>query len=169
MTTRAGTLDFSNVAAGVSADEIVALALANVGQSWSGSPAGFAWGISNLAGLPFFDLTDFTDGPANTFTNPDHWDEGFEHGSPALKYESPHRWNSNMGDEPGEPKDGWTLAWSDEYGAKASEIAAKLRPGDIVRVYDYGNWSEHSEPGCDDINSHTFIVVSTDRRQDRGC
>ncbi|MEO7222071.1 MAG: hypothetical protein ABIY37_06320, partial [Devosia sp.] len=153
--TRAGILDFSNVAAGVSAEEIVSLALANVGQSWSGSPAGFAWGISNLAGLPFFDLTDFTDGPANAFLNPDHWDEGFEGGSPAWKYESPHRWDDNNN------SDGWALAWSDEYGAKASDIAANLRPGDIVRVYDYGNWSEHSEPECDDVNSHTFIVVST--------
>jgi hypothetical protein len=151
---RAGTLDFSAIKVGVSAQEIVDIALANVGQTWTGSPAGFAWGVSNLAGLPFFDLRDLTDGPANTFQNPDHWDEGFTDGSPADKYESPHSWDY---DNP----DGWIPVWSDTRGADVSDLQAVLKPGDIVRVYDYGNWSEHSEPECNDINSHTFIVVST--------
>jgi subtilase family serine protease len=152
---RAGVLDFTAVKVGVSAQEIVDIALANVGQAWSGSPAGFAWGVSNLAGLPFFDLRDFTDGPANAFLNPDNWDDGFAGGSPAIKYESPHRWDDNNS------SDGWLPVWTDTHHARASDIAAVLKPGDIVRVYDYGNWSEHSEPDCDDVNSHTFIVVST--------
>lgn len=152
--TRAGTLDFTGVKVGVSAQEIVDIALANVGQAWAGSPAGFAWGVTNLAGLPFFDLRNLTDGPANTFQNPDHWDLGFSGGSPADKYESPHSWDDDN-------IDGWSPVWSDTSGAEVSDLEAVLRPGDIVRVYDYGNWSEHSEPGCDDVNSHTFIVVGT--------
>lgn len=170
---RAGTLDFSAVKIGASAEEIVAIALANVGQSWDGSPAGFAWGVSNLAGLPFFDLYDHTDGPANTFTDPDNYLHNIGGPSPTLKYESPHYWNDDQGDTPSEAKDGWETVfsrdgrdrWSDCDDASVSDLKAVLRPGDIVRVYDYGNKSEHSELSWDDcdveINSHTFIVVST--------
>lgn len=143
---RAGVLDPSQVVVGVSAEEIVALALANVGTSWTGSPAGFVWGISNLAGLPFFDLEDFTDGPANTFID-----------SP--EYESPHRWDENRWG------DGWkTVASWDGHPhwdqPTAGELMRELRPGDIVRVYDKGNWHENSEPDADGPNAHSFIVVS---------
>jgi subtilase family serine protease len=150
---RAGVLDFSRAVKGISAQEIVDLALANVGSAWTGSPAGFVWGITNLAGLPFFNLRNFTDGPANSFINPDYYINGF-------KYESPHWWGADTAG------DGWELAWSkngrnSSNDAKASDLAAMLRPGDIVRIYDHGNHHEHSEADDGDINSHSFIVVST--------
>ena len=69
---RAGTLDVSGVSLGVSAEEIVRIALSNVGQSWSGDSAAFAWGVSNLAGLPFFDLENLTAGPANAPLDTDY-------------------------------------------------------------------------------------------------
>jgi Ca2+-binding RTX toxin-like protein len=146
---RAGVLDFSRAVAGVTAQEIVDIALANVGQSWTGSPAGFVWGVSNIAGLPFFHLRDFTDGPAYSFLDPDYYRDGY-------KVESPHRWDENTSG------DGWATVWKDEYNARASDIACELKAGDIVRVYDYGNYAEHSEPDDCDINSHSFIVVSVE-------
>lgn len=132
-TTRAGTLNFTEVTYDVSAAEIVALALSNVGQSWEGSSAGFAWGISNLAGLPFFDLMDHTDGAANVFLNE-------EYQSPDVCVEN----NSS---------DKWELFWHADGPywwdyADVDVLQTKLEAGDIVRVYD-------------DHKAHTFIVVST--------
>ena len=138
---RAGVLDYSQVAVGVTAEEIVDLALANVGTAWAGIPASFVWGISNLAGLPFFDLENLTDGPANTFVT-----DG---------YDSPHWWDQNT------HNDGWRTVWADTHEARVSELITHLQPGDIVRVYDNCNWHETNGPGKDGPNSHSFIVVST--------
>ena len=138
---RAGTLDFSQVAVGVTAEEIVNLAIANVGGAWAGIPASFVWGISNLAGLPFFDLENLTDGPAYTFVT-----DG---------YDSPHRWDQNT------HGDGWQTVFADQHNASVNDLIRVLKPGDIVRVYDEGNWREENGPDRYGPNSHSFIVVST--------
>jgi hypothetical protein len=146
---RAGVLDVSQVAVGVTAEEIVDLAIANVGTAWTGIPASFVWGISNLAGLPFYDLEDLTDGPANTFVD--------------VGYDSPDRCAPNT------YGDGWKTVWSDTNNAYVCDLLSVLpsgemvlQPGDIVRIYDNSNWHEDEGPDSDGPNSHSFIVVSND-------
>jgi len=135
---RAGTLDVSGVSLGVSAEEIVRIALSNVGQSWNGDSAAFAWGVSNLAGMPFFDLEDLTAGPANAPLD--------------THYDSPTGRTSNV------QGDGWSLITST---TSASDLGKMLRPGDIVRLYDTDDCDDRNKHG-DDVRAHTFIVVSTD-------
>ena len=134
---RAGTLDVSGVSLGVSAEEIVRIALSNVGQSWSGDSAAFAWGVSNLAGLPFFDLENLTAGPANVPRDTD--------------YGSPTGHTSNV------QRDGWSLI---TRTTSVSDLGKALRPGDIVRLYDKDDCHDRNKRG-DDGRAHTFIVVST--------
>jgi Calx-beta domain len=135
-----GALSTSGAAIGVSTGEIVALAKANVGIQWTANGCtDFAWGISNLAGLPFFDLTNKT-------TN----------GNPTLPqdviYSVPHSWDNNASG------DGWDI-----YSTSNSVSTLKniLMPGDIVRVYGYlNNSTETSNPINGHFQAHEFIVVS---------
>ncbi len=134
----AGTLNLGGIAVGASAQEVVNLALANVGIDWDGSSAAFAWGISNLAGLPFFDLHNRTAGPANVPLD--------------TVYASPFWWDQNTFG------DGWNTVCVTN---RVRDLASTLKAGDIVRVYDTGNhyWYGH---GHDAPDAHTFIVVSTE-------
>ncbi len=136
----------SPVSPGITRQEIVGIALANIGISWTiDGCTDFVWGVTNLAGAPFFDLRDMTIG-----------------GDPALPqddlYAVPHSPGiaSSTDDIPG---DGWTAEYS---GTSASEMAAILQPGDVVRVYANGNASESSGDVSSGYLAHSFVVVSVD-------
>jgi hypothetical protein len=134
----------TGIAAGETATEIVNLALANVGIQWTvDGCTDFAWGISNLAGVPFFDLTDKT-------TN----------GDPRLPqdvlYSVPRSSSSNT------VGDGWTtLSVSGSVNINSvATLKSILQPGDIVRVYGFGNTTETSAKVDGKFLAHEFIVVS---------
>ena len=136
-------LSATGLAAGATASEIVNLALHNVGIQWTvDGCTDFAWGISNLAGLPFFDLANLTinndpTAPQNTI------------------YTVPHAPGSFSGSDL--PGDGWaTISTSNSVAS----LKAILQPGDIVRVYGAGNTSETSQLVNGVFLAHEFIVVS---------
>jgi methionine-rich copper-binding protein CopC len=139
----AGTLISTSARAGVTAGEIVdlALAAANAKIAWSHvGCAAFAWGISNLAGLPFFDRSNHT--AQNNPLKP--LDDA---------YSVPHKASRGTSDAAG---DGWYLASTER---SVSALAAALKPGDIVRVYAAGNDTEASLLNGKAVG-HSFVVVS---------
>jgi hypothetical protein len=148
----AGRLDdLSAVRVGVSTDEIVDIALANEGENWDRAGcAAFTWGISNLAGLPFFDPRDSSvllEGNDSTrILIPD--------GGHIV----PHSWDP---DADGEDEDGWELIPTHN---SVAGLLNTMEPGDIVRIYAYRNVGEKSffetEKGA--VAAHSFIVVSND-------
>jgi Ca2+-binding RTX toxin-like protein len=132
----ARSLKYSSIVKGVTAEEIVALALENVTQQWTDDGCtDFVWGITNLAGLPFFDLGK--SGPANQ--------------PPDVNYEVPHTGAANRAG------DGWFVASTSN---DVSTLANMFKPGDVVRVYDYGDTSETRDTDGDGLLGHSFIVVS---------
>ena len=129
---------------GVTAQEIVDLAVSNIGIAWTiDGCTDFVWGISNLAGAPFFDLQDKT--IADDPTRPQD----------AL-YVVPHSAGikSSTDDIAG---DGWSAVFA---GSSASAMRAALQPGDVVRVYKAGNPGEDSVDTAGGYAAHSFIVVS---------
>jgi hypothetical protein len=101
MVTSAGTLDTAGARAGVSAQEVADIALANANANIAWAPEGcaaFVWGVTNLAGLPFFDAH------ANPF---DYTDLGNPRTPQDLGYAVPHL-NPNSGSgTPDLAGDGW--------------------------------------------------------------
>lgn len=140
----AGTLSARNIGLGVTPQEIIDIALANRGDAWvADGCAAFVWGVTNLAGLPFFDLENKTanDDP----TSPQHTDYIVPH-STGVK--------SGTADVPG---DGWYLASS---SSSVADLTGTLQPGDVVRVYKAGNTNEDSVNASGQAIAHSFIVVS---------
>jgi Ca2+-binding RTX toxin-like protein len=144
----AGTLSTDGVALGVSPQEIVAIAKASVAVdgshgSWTKDGcAAFVWGVTNLAGLPFYDLSN------ETFAN-----DPRRPGDPDQGYVVPHSWAPNTAG------DGWD--YYTDY-TSIDRLATFLQPGDVVRIYKYG---VPGEPSADDqghAEAHSFIVVSNE-------
>src|ERR1043165_1389038 len=148
MANAAGTLRTTGIASGVSGSEVAAIASANVGIAWaSDGCAAFVWGVTNLAGLPFFDAhsspVDYTSG--SNPTQPQ--DAG---------YVVPHL-NPNAGSGTSDLSgDGWTAAWT---GSSMATLKSQLQVGDVVRIYKFGNTAESSFlSGL--AAAHSFVVVS---------
>lgn len=140
----------SGIVTGVSAAEIVAIAQANVGQGWTADGCVMlTYAISNLAGLPFFNLANYTIG-----------------GNPL----SVQNVGLSVPHSPGEYSgvnniggDGWSNIGGDI--PSVATLRANLQPGDIVRVYHSGNPNEHSYQGNwsgdgSQYGAHSFIVES---------
>ena len=141
--TAAGTLIATDASPGVSWEEIVQIAIANDGVAWADDGcAAFVWGVTNLAGLPFFDLQDLT--VLGDPTRPQNVNYVVPH-SPGLY--------SGTNDQGG---DGWVsiTAPSDVEGLKAV-----LQPGDVVRVYAAGNAGEDTN-FAGGFGAHSFIVTA---------
>jgi len=139
----ATTLNSTGIQTGTTAGEVVNIALANVGDPWAADGcAAFVWGVTNLAGLPFFDLSNKT-----TSSNPLVPQD--------VAYVVPHSAGKYSGtsDVAG---DGWYLASS---ATSVSQLVNILQPGDVVRVYKAGNANEDSSSGSTAL-AHSFIVVS---------
>ncbi|WP_439372686.1 putative Ig domain-containing protein [Bradyrhizobium sp. DASA03120] len=145
MASQAGALNAQNMALGVTANEIAQIALANLGVAWRPDGcAAFVWGITNLAGLPFFDLKNQTvnDDPRSPQDT---------------EYVVPHSAGIKSGtaDKPG---DGWYLVSS---SSSVAELLNILQPGDVVRVYRAGNTNEDSlDLVTGDPIAHSFVVAS---------
>lgn len=139
-------LSSAGAAVGVSAAEIVNIARANVraGTAWTADGCVMlTYAISNLAGLPFFNLANYTINN-NPLSVQDR------------SLSVPHSGSSNLAG------DGWLLAWS---GASAASLRNNVQAGDIVRVYHAGNSHEHWGLGDwagtgSHYGAHSFIVES---------
>jgi murein DD-endopeptidase MepM/ murein hydrolase activator NlpD len=133
----------AGIMSGASASEIVQLAKSNIGSSWTADGCVmFTWGISNLAGIPFFDLrsTNLVGNNPRAIAN--------------IPMAVPHTWNTNTAG------DGWTVVSSSN---SVSSLKQTLQAGDIVRVYLTGNASETSDKIATLSNkygAHSFIVES---------
>src|SRR5262249_49125486 len=100
----------TGIATGETAAEIAALAFSNIGIQWTATGCtDFCWGISNLAGIPFFDLENKT-------TNND------PRTPQDVTYLVPHQWaNDTVGD-------GWSLVSNSNSVITLKQI---LQQGDI--------------------------------------
>ncbi|RAP39522.1 hypothetical protein BYZ73_20085 [Rhodovulum viride] len=137
-------LSTAKIRSGVTTQEIIDIALDNVGIDWTiNGCTDFVWGVTNLAGAPFFDLSDKTLG--GDPTRPDD-----------VRYAVPHSAGIKSGtDNVG--GDGWAPVYA---GTSAAALKASLQPGDVVRVYAAGNSDEESLlPGGGSV-AHSFVVVS---------
>ncbi|MFZ3581703.1 cadherin-like domain-containing protein [Loktanella sp. DJP18] len=137
-------LKADEIQSGVSAQEIVDIAISNIGIDWTiDGCTDFVWGVSNLAGAPFFDLKDNTIG-----------------GDPAqpqdITYIVPHSPGIKSGTDD-VAGDGWKSIF---VGTSASAMTAALRPGDVVRVYTAGNAAEESLLPGGGYGAHSFVVAS---------
>ena len=138
------SLRTNGIAVGETASEIASLAYANIGIQWTADGCtDFCWGISNLAGVPFFDLSNKT--TSNDPTKPLD-----------TIYAVPHYNGANTGG------DGWELISTANSVASLKGI---LRSGDIVRVYGYNNGPTASQPETSNqiggkYWAHEFIVYS---------
>jgi hypothetical protein len=140
----AGALNAENISLGATPQEVVDIALANIGDPWAADGcAAFVWGVTNLAGLSFFDLENKT--VNNDPRSPQDSD-----------YIVPHSAGIGSGtaDVPG---DGWYLVSS---SSSVADLVSVLQPGDVVRVYKAGNASLGSVDASGDAIAHSFIVVS---------
>ncbi|HWA22919.1 MAG TPA: CARDB domain-containing protein [Caulobacterales bacterium] len=136
----AGTLIGSGLAIGATGQEIANIAKASIAQSWTTDGcAAFVWGVSNLAGVPFFDTRDMT-----LSTPLSIWDGG------SGGYVVPHS------SAPNTAGDGWSVVSLANYSV--STIAANVQVGDIVRVYKAGNTTEASFLNGQAV-AHSFVVV----------
>lgn len=143
-TQAAGALNSSLTSVGVSADEVVAIALSNVGDQWAADGcAAFVWGVTNLAGLPYFDLEN------KTFNNDPKSPEDID-------YRVPHSAGIKSGTA-NTPGDGWYLV---SRSSSVADLISVLQPGDVVRVYKAGNSNEDSIDANGKAIAHSFIVVS---------
>jgi len=134
-----GTLNLTSAKVGVSATELLAIARSNLGVACGPEDCALvAWGFSNAAGLPFFDLGDHTRGG-----DPRRIDDDL--------LAVPHSRGLRAG--PNASGDGWSLV-SDSNSV--STLKDVVRAGDIVRVYKFGNAAETSEGAA----GHTFLVES---------
>jgi hypothetical protein len=141
-------LETTGIAVGNNAAEIVSIARANVGHEWSDNGcAAFVWGVTNLAGLPFFDLTAHLVGGA-TGDPTDLNDQD--------AYAVPHTTGVGIGIGPNAPGDSWALVSSSNSVAELKNV---LRAGDVVRVYKDGNTTEDSTTNP---WGHSFIVTAND-------
>ena len=127
--------------------EVAQIAIENVGQPWtSDGCALFVWGVTNLAGLPFFDSQTSANDIDYTL-NSDPREINAPSGVPV-----PHT------ALPDEPDDGWSIVKSPSTGSysitSVSELVSVLLPGDVVRIYGKGNTPESGD------YCHSFIVVS---------
>ena len=139
----AGTLSASNVRIGVSASEIVSIALGNIGRGWvAGEDLSIVWGVSNLAGLPFFDPRNmvFNLDPTKPLTG---------------AYAVPHSPGiiSSTADVAG---DGWISVLTT---TSLDELRATVQPGDLVMLYGHGNSAEAPTRNGQDA-AHGFIVTA---------
>ena len=139
----AGTLSSSQARAGVTPAEIIGIALGNVGRGWAAeSDLSLVWGISNLAGLPFFD-------PRNMTFNQDPTkvlDGAFAvpHSAGIL---------SSTADISG---DGWHAVLQT---SSMADLKATVQPGDLVMLYAYNNTAEAPTVGGVDA-AHAMVVTS---------
>ena len=143
----------SGISPGVSAAEIVRLAEANIGASWTKNGCAlFTWSISNLAGLPFFSTTSYLTISSNPLSIDD----------PALGIAVPHSPGFGSGtDNLG--GDGWIPAPNTNPISGMNSVALlrqNLQPGDIVRVYKAGDVSEATFDLNGKAAAHSFIVES---------
>ncbi|TNC96768.1 MAG: hemagglutinin/hemolysin-related protein, partial [Rhodocyclaceae bacterium] len=134
-------LQATNIQAGTTAEEVAKIAEANIGTPWSAQGcAAFVWGVTNLAGVPFFDLHDKT-------TNSD------PRSPQDVDYVVPHS-SGIISKTDNINGDGW---YSVLPGGTTSvtQLTNVLQRGDVVRVYKAGNTGE-------DILGlgHSFVVVS---------
>ena len=145
----AGELRAVGVDEGVTPDEIVAIAFANIGIEWSESGcAAFVSGVTNLAGAPFFSQG------ANILN-----------GDPTLPLDVAYKVPHSPGKYSGVDNiagDGWVPV---DVSANATALADALQPGDVVRVYLAGNSGEHSLLGDNDFGAHSFIVTEVNGDQ----
>lgn len=133
-----------SIRSGVTAEEVVAIALDNIGKAWTiDGCTDFVWGVTNLAGAPFFDLADKTIGGDPTL--PDD-----------VPYVVPHSAGIGSGTDD-IAGDGWTSVYS---GTSTAALEAALQPGDVVRVYSAGNTAEASLLPDGGYGAHSFIVTS---------
>lgn len=131
----------SVIANAITADEVAAIARQNIGTAWTANGCtDFVWGVTALAGAPFFDLR----GAAI-----------LQNGDPLLPldidYIVPHSWNANQ------PGDKWTLV---SHGSSASAIISTLQVGDVVRAYR--DATETTAGSGDLFVGHEFIVSKID-------
>src|ERR1043165_6988608 len=129
----------SIVANSITASEVANIARANIGISWTvDGCTDFFWGVTALAGAPFFDLR----GAAN-----------LENGDPLrpldIPYSVPHSATQNAGG------DKWSII---SHGASATAIISTLQVGDVVRAYK----AAHEDPSQDPFVGHEFIVSRID-------
>ena len=135
-------LNAENISLGVTPQEIIDIALANIGEPWAADGcAAFVWGVTNLAGLPFFDLEN------KTVNNDPRSPQDSE-------YIVPHSAGIGSGraDVSG---DGWYLVSS---SSSVADLVSMLQPGDVVRVYK--DASEGFIDASGNAIAHSFIVVS---------
>ncbi|MBR0669982.1 calcium-binding protein, partial [Neoroseomonas soli] len=139
----AGILTASGFRIGATADEVVDIARSALGDAWAvDGCAAFVWGVTNLVGLPFFDVRDMTFG-GDPFTPKDDF------------YVVPHSpglfsGTDNVGG------DGWLAVSS---APNVTSLLSVLQPGDVVRVYAAGNTGEDTE-FAGGYGAHSFIVTS---------
>jgi VCBS repeat-containing protein len=146
-------LKATDVEPGTTATEVAKIALDNVGQSWDPEAcSAFVWGVTNLAGLPFFELSDeTTNGDPRVIQDP------------AIGFVVPHSPGiaSGTADEPG---DGWSNVPSPTTGSpritSVSQLESVLQVGDVVRIYRAGDTLEQ-DSDAQGTAAHSFIVVST--------
>lgn len=142
----AGTLIANNLTVGATPLEIADIAKASIGQTWSsGGCVAFVWGVSNLAGVPWYTnhTTGGFNGNATVGNNPLTPDD--------KPYFVPHtHYNINV------PSDGWASATS--YTTAVS-LKANLQIGDVVRVYKSGNTTEASFDSSSHPAAHSFVVT----------
>ena len=133
-------LNTNGVQLGTTAAEIVSIARSNIGTNWLGNGCtAFVWSVTNLAGLPFFDLANRTEGN-DPRTAQD------------TLYAVPHTQQSDISGD----------GWGRISDAKSVEDLKNLmQPGDVVRVYKSNNTSESTYIG-NSIAAHSFIVVDND-------
>jgi hypothetical protein len=138
----AGTIPLDKIRYGQTANEIVAIAKSAVGAGWTDDGCtSLVWGITNLAGAPFFDLRNMTYNG-----NPNQpLDAG---------YVVPHSAGVSHGSS-NTAGDGYNLASSSASVATLKNI---LQKGDVVRLYEYGNDDESSFDGSS-ASAHSFIVI----------
>lgn len=144
-----GTIAANFASNGVSGVEIAQIAIATAalnggnGITWSSSGCtAFCWAVSNLAGLPFFDLSDatFNGDPRTAVYDGSVRDNG-------KGFYVPHSGADNTGG------DGWSpLAPITSIATMESE----LQVGDIVRIYKYSDPDGKTSP----LDGHEFIVVN---------
>jgi len=141
----AGSLSPLGARADASVEEVLNLALSNVGRPWDGvGCAAFVWGVTNLAGVPFFDYnrTDHTVGENPLVIYNDD-------------YLVPHRVGINLG--PDVNSDAWETL--EKAYSTTESLTGDLRPGDVVRIYGENNKNEDSK---NTNKGHSFIVESVD-------
>jgi VCBS repeat-containing protein len=145
-TSGAGTLVDSGVETGVTPQEILNIAEASAAAdiSWTKEGcAAFVWGVTNLAGLPFFDMSNHAIN-GNPLT-PDN-----------NSYLVPHSLQSGAGIGDPQQWNGWDLVVETP---SASTLLSSLESGDVVRVYRSGDLTTEPSFVGQNVEAHSFIFA----------